>query len=176
LNRSLCHLRMGRLEDCVRDCDWVLDSRGGELKAMFRRGKARVGLAEHRRDARQTGSPLAADAGRTFKRPRNSLEFERIWKELYKDLEQGDRIRTDPTIASVIPELFKDSLQPELLHQICHSFLLHIRISKPKPSPSEIRTMIRWIESLTLCRRFSTISSLLDVEERKVVEGLFQHL
>ncbi|EPS98608.1 hypothetical protein FOMPIDRAFT_1031313 [Fomitopsis schrenkii] len=73
LNRAAAYLKLGKSEDAERDCDRVLALDTKNVKAVFRRGQARVGLqklAQARDEHAASSPPAAASAPENIPPPR----------------------------------------------------------------------------------------------------------
>ncbi|KAH9946033.1 TPR-like protein [Epithele typhae] len=161
LNRAAAYLKLGKNEDAERDCDAVLRLDKKNVKALFRRGQARLAL-QRLDDARSGSSPKREV-------PQTLVAFMRIWETLRTQDERWDQIP-----ATRFPVLFKTSLDASLL-----AALLRTVREAQEAAPDDVgsaQTAHAFMVNMPRVPRFNTVSMMMSDGEREDAQAVWDVL
>ncbi|OCH92602.1 TPR-like protein, partial [Obba rivulosa] len=180
LNRAAAYLKLGKNEDAERDCTTVLKLDEKNVKALFRRGQARVALQKlHEAEAGERVD-LSKSASAGVKAPMSLFTFQQRWEQLESVEARWALINEIPSPA--LPALFQSSLDASLLSSILSTFLSILRSSPinavgeadPTLSAEDMRVRVRaYLVWLARVPRFGTVVLFMSPDERRLVQDVW---
>ncbi|KZT11767.1 TPR-like protein [Laetiporus sulphureus 93-53] len=164
LNRAAAYLKLGKNQDAERDCSTVLRLDARNVKALFRRGQAKVALQKLReaQDAESNGivTPI--------KPPMTLLNLTKQWDRWKSSSERWALINEIPP--SALPSLFQSSLEPSLLAELLHVF--RDALSSGVDPSTAVRVQ-EYMLGLARVPRFSTVVLFMNKEERALAREVW---
>ncbi|KZT64243.1 TPR-like protein, partial [Daedalea quercina L-15889] len=184
LNRAAAYLKLGKNGDVERDCERVLILDKNNVKAMFRRGQARVAL-QRLNEAKDGDAPSpprksvpsvtpASEAkvnGRLNRPPMTLFEFSREWDK--REIVEDRWVLLNEVSPIALPSLFQSSLEARSLTNIVGTLRDVLKVHPEQNVQERIR---EYMIGLTRVQRFSTVVLFMSSEERKVVKETWQSL
>ncbi|KAF9800992.1 hypothetical protein IEO21_10231 [Rhodonia placenta] len=173
LNRAAAYLKLGKNEDAERDCTTVLRLDAKNVKAMFRRGQARVALErlKEARDGPANGYPLKTDGPEKAKAPITLFAFTKQWEKTRSSEERWHLLNAVPPAA--LPALFQASLDAALLAGMLSTLRDALRAA---PGEEMQARVLAYMQALPRVPRFGAVVLFMSDAERGVARDVWELL